>query len=75
MKYEDVRSVVQMHMNRAVRVVMDAEVDLDRPSEFRTEHILILMEMTKQNICDDLFNMLRCEECGNPDKIKVEVTE
>ena len=75
MKYEDVRSVVQMHMNLAVRAVIDAEVDLERPSEFRTEHILILMEMTKLNICDDLFKLVRCEVCANPDKTDIEVME
>ena len=75
MKYTDVRQVVETHMNRIGRVVMDAEDSMDRPAEFSTEHILILMELTKRNICDDLFNLLRCEECGNPNKTDVEVTE
>lgn len=75
MKYTDVRSVVETHTNRLARVVMEAESDMDRPSEFRTEHILIMMELTKRNICDDLFNLLRCEECGNPNKPDEVVTE
>ena len=55
MNYKTAQSIVQSHINRAVRVVLDTEVDLDRPSKFRTEHILILMEITKKNICDALF--------------------
>lgn len=76
MRYEQARNIVWRHINYIAGAVQGAEEDLNRPAEHRTEHILILLELAKRHICDDLYNLERqedLEEIAKLDKMAVDM--
>lgn len=62
MNYDKAKAVVLRHIDLTSAAVMSAEDDLNRPAEYRTEHILTLIYIMKRNICDALYALEYHEE-------------
>ena len=62
MRYENAKAIVRKHLNYVSGALMSAEDDLNRPAEYRTEHILNLLYLLERNIGDELYQLQRQEE-------------
>ena len=69
MRYENVKAIVRKHLNYVSGALMSAEDDLNRPAEYRTEHILNLLYLLERNISDELYQLQRQEELKEIEKL------
>lgn len=69
MRYENAKAIVRKHLNYVSGALMSAEDDLNRPAEYRTEHILNLLYLLERNIGDELYQLQRQEELKEIEKL------
>lgn len=69
MRYENAKAIVRKHLNYVSGALMSAEDDLNRPAEYRTEHILNLLYILERNIGDELYQLQRQEELKEIEKL------
>lgn len=69
MRYENAKAIVRKHLNYVSGALMSAEDDLNRPAEYRTEHLLNLLYLLERNISDELYQLQREEELKQIEKL------